>query len=220
MGKSSGSTSVNLDPATQNRQSQIWSAAQQAVASPPPGVNPLTGQAVQGYQNAANAGNLGFSALSGDPAAMAKLMNPYQQDVIDKMNQQFGITSGQVQNQINSQATAAGAFGGSRYGVASGAAQAGLGASQAQQIAGLYSQGYQNAQNQAATLANLGLGAQGQLANLGDYERNIQMQQNPALWRLQVLQGANSGMQSGSTTTQQGGFNPFNAALGVAGLFA
>jgi hypothetical protein len=65
------------------------------------------------------------------------------------------------------------------------------------------------------------LGANAQLASLGDYARQVQMSQDPAMRNLQMLQGLLSGLPSGMSTTQPMYSNPLGgilgAGLGVAG---
>lgn len=219
MGKGSKSQTVTtkVDPQTQAYQQMVRGAAVNAANNyQAPGMDASTQQAIANLGGAAGGLNLGMGALSGDPAAMAQLMNPYNQQVIGQMNQQYGHLANQTMNAINDQATQAGAFGGSRAAVAQGVGLANLNANQAMTQAQLLQSGYQNAQQQAAQLANLGMGANGQLAQLGDYARQIQIQQNPYLSKLQLLQQGLQGMQSGGSTTQPSGSSPFGSLLGGA----
>lgn len=212
-----GSTTTMPDATTQGRQQSVWDAATAAAShSQAPGVNGLTTQAEQNYGNIAAQGNLGMSALGGNASAIQQLMNPYLQQVIGGINNQWGRLSGQVQNNINDQATRGGAFGGSRYGLAMGQGMADLANNQAQQVGNALYSGYTGAVQQAGQLANLGMGANQQLASLGDYNRTVQQQQDPYLRRLQILQSGLSGLQAGQTTTQQGGHNGLLGAIGGA----
>lgn len=216
MAKKGGGTQTvtqTLDPATQKMQQQVYDAARQAAVAPP-GVNPYTMQAAGIYQNAANFGMGGFNALAGDPAAIAKLMNPYQQEVVDATRAQYGTLMSDITNHINDEATQAGAFGGSRHGVAEGVALGNLGQAEAQTLAGLNYQGYTDAMQQAAQLANFGMGATGQMAQLGDYIRSL----DPSLQRLAILKQGMDGTPYGSTqtTTGQAGHNGVTGFLGGA----
>jgi hypothetical protein len=196
--------------------SGFGSAINGPAAAPLPGINPLTKEANGIYQNAAGMTNLGLGALSGDQASIAKLMNPYNQNVIDAMTNNWKNLAAQTTNALNDQATQAGAFGGTRQGVAQGIALAQLNQDQANQMAALQSQGYSDAINQAGSLANLGLGAAGQLAQAGDYARQVQISQDPAMQRLQILQSALSGTPYGMSTTQPVNRNVAAGVLGGA----
>jgi len=116
-------------------------------------------------QQGALAGTAGAGTVAG--TNLAAYQNPYTQQVIDASaadtlrNAQMGL------NALGTQATRAGAFGGSRHGVAMGEMGRGVAQMLGQQAAGLRSQGFLNAQqmvqqdiqnrmNQAAQLANLG----------------------------------------------------------------
>lgn len=219
MGKGSKNQTVTttVDPATAAYQKLVRGAAQNAANNyVAPGADPATTAALGNLQGAAGGFNLGMNALSGDPAAMAQLMNPYTQQVINQMNAQYGKLANQSLNAVNDQATQAGAFGGSRAAVAQGTALGQLNANQAAMQAQLLQSGYQNAQQQAGALAQLGMNANGQMASLGDYLRQIQIQQNPYLSKLNLLQQGLGGMQAGGSTTQPTGSSPFGSALGGA----
>lgn len=199
VGKQTYNSNTNVDEATRLRNEEMWKAAQAAGAAGPGAA--LTG-ANQFYGGAVGAGNLGLGALSGDAAAAAKLMNPYQQQVIDEQNKAWQHINAQTQNQVNDAATRAGAFGGSRHGVMAGQAQAQNNAAQALQTAGLLQGGFESAMGRAAQLGNFGLaGAQGG-SNLG-----LAGVDNPALWRLQMMKlGYNGplGQQTSGAQTQVG----------------
>jgi hypothetical protein len=208
------------DAATGAYQNQIRNAATDAGNHPPPGVDPMVARAGQFYGNAAQAGNLGLSAMNGDPSAIASYMNPYQHNVIDAAQSQFGDTLKMTDNAVADRATQAGAFGGSRYGVAMGVANRGAMKDQNQLLAGLDQQGYTDAMGRAGQAANLGFqGAQG-MAGVGDYNRNVAIQSDPLNWKLQQLQAGNVGGGTTSTTTSQDGKNPLTGAIGGAKIGA
>jgi hypothetical protein len=129
----------------------------------------LIGQGAQGIANAqaqanaysqANMGQSlytlgqGTSALAGagnmyDPSGAQKFMNPYQQQVIDKAIEQIN-RQGQLSRQnLQGQATRAGAFGGSRQGVQDAELERALSEQRNSAIVGGLSQGYNQASTQA-----------------------------------------------------------------------
>jgi hypothetical protein len=221
MGKGAGKPQVTtqaVDPATAAYAKQIHDAAGAAAGNySTVGPNAATTDALGNYSQYASAGLNGLAALGGDPSAMARFQNPYQQQVVDASNANFEKTNAMVGNAADSAATAAGAFGGSRAAVQKGAAQGEAQGAHDQQIAGLLDQGYNNAQTQAGNVANLGMGATGQIANIGDYLRQIQQQQaNPDAARLQLLQQGVTAPTSQTTTTPGQKRNGIAGALGGA----
>jgi hypothetical protein len=220
MGKKGGSqtTTSGPDQFGDFMRHQVYDAANQASNQPVPGANDLTNQAAGQYGQYANLGLGGAAALAGDPNAAARFMNPYQQQVMDQMNQQYGDIRKNTIAATNDAATQAGAFGGSRQGVAEGTALAQVGKDQAMNQANLLQSGYNSAMNQASQSANLGMGATSQLAGIGDYLRNIQLSQDPSTRRFQMMLQAQGGMpQYGSqTATGTPGRNPGAGFLGGA----
>ena len=94
----------------------------------------------QPYLDAATSQLLGSTAAY-DPMSYQQYMNPYQDEVIAGIEQQFQ----KMQNQADAQAVSTGAFGGARQGVQT----AELGAQQAQAVGQAQAQNYQQAQQQA-----------------------------------------------------------------------
>lgn len=218
MGKQAGSQTVTTQPDqfTDQMRRAVWGAAQGAAGAPVPGLDPLTQQAIGGYQRAATAGNLGLSALSGDQNAIHTFYDPYQQNVLNAAMSNWQQLAAQTTNALNDQATRAGAFGGSRQGVAQGVALAQMNQDKANQLAGLQYQGYNDAMARAGQLADAGLGATGQLAQLGDYSRGISLSQDPAMHRFLTYQSALAGMPGGSSVTQPVNRNAGAGLLGGA----
>lgn len=217
--KGGGSTTQTqgLDPQTQAYVDQVRNAATAAGNTAGAGVNPYTQGAADSFGQFAKGGNLGFSALTGDPTATASFMNPYQSNVIDATRAQFDQTRADTLRSVDDASTAAGAFGGTRADVARGAALSGVARDENSTIAGLNQQGYNDAMTRAGSAANLGFGANQQLASLGDYMRSIQNSNDPATRKLGfLLQGMGTPYGQTSTTTQQSGHNPFSGALGGA----
>lgn len=143
---------------------KIWNAAQAAGAAGP---SPLVTGA-SGYNTGLmNAGQTGTAALGGDAAATQQLMNPYQQQVINATNQQWDQNDQNTMNAVADRATKANAFGGSRYGVATGTALAQNNMNRNQAVSGLLYGGYGDAMNRAGQLAGMGYAGSQSNANLG-----------------------------------------------------
>ena len=192
-GDKSTQTTVNsLDPLTQQWRDQLFKASQGAgAAGPGAGMNGANDY----YSQMMKAGGTGTSALAGDPTAVGQMMSPYQQNVIDAMQKQWGNINAQTTNQVNSNATEAGAFGGSRAAVANGAALSGNNIAQAGQTAGLLQSGFSDAMNRAGMLAQGGYAGAGGAAGLG-----MQGVGNPDLWRMMMLRGGLMGTPTGGST--------------------
>lgn len=186
--------------ATNQRAGDIWRAAERASGAIPTSV---TG-AQDYYTGAQTAGRQGLDALTGNAGAQQQFMNPYQTQVIDALNAQFQRGNQMAMNQVNDAATQAGAFGGSRQGIATGTALAQNALNRDQQIAGLLTSGFDNSMNRAAQAAGLGFDAAGAGANLG------MVAGNRDLWRLNTL-------QRGFNPLQVGASRGFNLGLGGKG---
>jgi hypothetical protein len=173
----SSTTSVDRESADMMR--RLWGAGQAAGAAGP---SPLVTGAADYGGAAQAAGNLGFGALGGSQAAIAQLMNPYNQQVIEENRKGWDQTNTNTINQINDAATRARAYGGSRHGVAEGVALSQNNLAQMQQEAGLRSAGYDQAMQQAAQLAGYGFQGAGMNANLG-----LGGVGSPEQWRLMMM---------------------------------
>ena len=116
--------------------------------------------------NAAGAGNQ-YMQMAQDPNAIKNFMNPYLQQTLDpalaELRRQYGISGTQEQ----SQATGAGAFGGSREALMAAENQRNLGTAQSQMIGSAYDKAFQQAQQAQQFGSNLGL--QGNQAALQGY---------------------------------------------------
>lgn len=179
--------------ATNARAGEIFNAARGAAGSIP---QPIL-QAQGTFGAGQTAGQAGLDALTGNPAAGQQFMNPYQQQVIDRLNEQFGVQNQMTMNGVNDAATRGGAFGGSRHGIATGTALAENARNQSMQVAGLLNQGFDNSMARAAQVAGLGQNAAQAGASLG-------MQAgSPELWRLNTLQRGFNPLQAGASS----GFN-------------
>ena len=98
----------------------------------------------QGVNALANAGNM-YDPSSG----VQKFMNPYQQDVIDEAIEQINRQGQMSRQNLQGQATRAGAFGGSRQGVQDAELERALSQQRNAAIVGGLSQGYNQASTQA-----------------------------------------------------------------------
>lgn len=196
-------TTGGLDPTTADWVRKIYGAAGTASKTPGLGVDPNSAQAGRFFGDATRAGNLGFGALSGDPASLAALNNPYMKDVLARVEGDQGRLNAGTISSVNDAATRAGAFGGSRHGVAEGVALGEVNRSAADRMAQLRSEGFNQTQARAGQLANLGMGAAPSLMGYGDYQRSIQEGNNPSMREASVLKNFLSGLPYGMTSTTQ-----------------
>lgn len=127
-------------------------------------------------------------------------MNPYTQQVIDTSMADIGAAQQQAMNKLGAQATQAGAFGGSRHGVAEAMTNQGFIKQAADTAAGLRQQGF-----------NTALGAaQQDVAN-----RLAAAQANQAAWNAAQQFGQTLGLTS-QTANQQAGLSGAQLRLGAA----
>lgn len=115
---------------------------------------PLIGQGAQQFTGAQGALQQGIGALGGaaqmySPTAVQQFMNPYQQQVIDESIRQINRQGDIARQNLQAQATRAGAFGGSREGVQRAELERALSEQRNAAIVGGLSQGYQSAAQQA-----------------------------------------------------------------------
>lgn len=214
-GKGPKTTSAtSLDPQMQNMRNQAWGAAQNWANATPLGADQNTLAAAQHLQGYGASSDLANRVLQGDQAAYQQMANPYQQNVLDQLQQRWGQLQQGANSAVGGQATQAGAFGGTRQGVAQGMAQSQLGQDQMMQMASLMNQNYANTMTQAGQMANMGLGANTQQAAIGDYLRTLQQNQDPAYHKYDVLNNAIRGMPYGQTNTSQSSIPAWQAAVG------
>jgi hypothetical protein len=166
------------------------------------------------FQQAAGAYN---TALQGPN--IGQFMNPYQQQVIDRTMTDIGGAQQQAMNQLGAQATRAGAFGGSRHGVAEGATNAGFIKQLADTSANLNMQGFNTAlgaaQNQQGMMSQLA----GQGFGFGQQIGQQQMQQGGLQQGLmQSLIDSARGQYGGFTGAPSQSLAAPMAALGAANM--
>jgi len=179
------------------------------------------------YNQSAGAYN---SALGNTQQAMAgpqvgRFMNPFDNMVTGRSLQDLERQRIMATNQMDAQAGAAGAFGGSRHGVAQGATNEGFARQGANMFAGLRQAGYNNALGAAQNQQNIqmqGAGQMGQLAGQGfGFGQSIAQQQA----RQGGLQQGMQQMLIDAARNQYGGWagsptaslQPGLAATGVGG---
>ena len=194
-------------------------------------VNPM--QQASLAQQGALAGTVGAGLTNIGTIAgsdIASYQNPYTQQVIDATQADILRGAQQGINALDYQAGRAGAFGGSRHGVALGELGTGVAQQLAQTSAGLRQAGFQNAQQMAQSdiqnrlaQANLGLGSAAQLGALGQQsfgygtaiqgQLAAQGQQQQAME--QALIDAAKAQYAGYTGAPQQSLGYVSAALGA-----
>lgn len=217
MSKKGGNQTVTTQPDEQTRQylQQLYGASTAAAGTNGAGPNPMSKSAADYYANTQAAGNLGFGALRGDPAAVAAMMNPFQNQVIDRVKSQFGDLSRQASRGTADAATRAGAFGGSRHGVVEGTRLAEVEKGAQDKIAGLMSDDYAAAMSRAGGLASMGMQGAGQQHQMGEYFRMLEEMNNPDVRRAEMLR-RNYVPTGGGSTSQPTNRNAGAGFLGGA----
>ena len=167
------------------------------------GANPSMVQPVMNpFQRASSANMQAMNTFSNPAAAAANMMNPYQQQVVDATIRDVGNAAQMGLNQIGAQAQGAGAYGGSRQGIAEAEALKGFNQQALDQVSRLNQQGYQqsinNAFNAASGLQNVG----NQAFNFGNQLQQNQMQQG-AMQQQMMQNLINAGKQQFAGFTGQ-----------------
>lgn len=193
---------TQLSPQEQQQLQSLWNTANQTSAGTLPGVSQQSQEAQKYFAGMLPGANLGMGALSGNPSDVAKLMNPYQGQVIDAANAQFANNNAMLGNQLDSTATSAGAFGGDRAAVAKGAALGQAQIGENSEIGGLLSGGYSDAMRQAGQLAQLGFGGANALQQAGLANTQIGQQQYMMPFQVQAAAMGATPFQGSSTMTQ------------------
>ena len=136
------------------------------------GANPQAAQQPSVYNQSAGAYN---AALGGTAGAMAgpnvdQFMNPYTQNVTNNAMGDLERQRQMATNTMDAQASQAGAFGGSRHGIANAATNEGFARQGANMFGNLQQQGYGQALGAAQNQQGIqmqGAGQMGNLANMG-----------------------------------------------------
>lgn len=163
------------------------------------------------FSAAQNALNMaaGQTLQGGQPIGQQQIqnyMNPYSNLVLNQQLQEMGRQAQMQQQGLNAQAVRAGAFGGSRQGIAQQELNRNLMQTQNQAIAQAMQQNYGQALNTAQQQQQMGLAAANQLGNLGQGIGSLATQQ------FGVGQSMAQGL--GSLGTQLGNMGVQQAALG------
>jgi len=178
----------------------------------------------QGY-NAANVGSQGYNAatvggqnvaaqnvqagqLSG--ANLSQYTNPFEDQVVQQSLDDLDRSRMMAQNKVGAQAGSAGAFGGSRHGIAEAETNRGFADQAARTASGLRQTGFQNAQNMAGQ--DISMRMQGDLANQG---ANLQADTTSAQFvqqaKMQNQASRNQANQFGAAAGNQANMANFNA---------
>jgi hypothetical protein len=147
-------------------------------ANPSMVANPY--QQASGAQAAAM-GRVGQGLTQTAASGMGAYSNPYESQVVQQTLQDVGNQAAMGLNALDAQAGQAGAFGGSRHGIAMAEAAKGFNQQALNQAAQLRQQGFNTALGASQADLNRQLGAAGQLAGMGQqsfgYGQAIQQQQ-------------------------------------------
>ncbi len=179
------------------------------------GANPTMAQpAMNPYQRASGANQMALQTYANPGAAAANMMNPYQQQVVDTTLRDVGSAALIGQNQLDAQAGAAGAFGGSRHGIAQAEALKGYQQQALDKVGALRQQGYNQAMNNAFTAASGLQGAGQQAFDMGMGVQNQQMKQGMMQQAaMQQLIDAAKGQYGGYTGQPNQALNTFAGGL-------
>lgn len=194
----------------------VGMGAYDQAANTPLASDPLVAQAMKGLTANSQLGQQGAQALGGNENAMQGFMNPYNQNVLQQMMQQWTQQNQGLSSQLGNQAAGQNAFGGSRAAIAEGQGLSQNLQNQAMQAAQLQQQGLYNAQNLAQNAAQMGQGADTSLNQMGVQQAN---------WKpSELAMGFNSYPQQTVSTgqgTQQpstpSGFQQILGAIGSMG---
>lgn len=154
-----------------------------ASAGQPFNINTAATQGIQGAM-LGTAGGLGYNSAAG--AQM--YANPFQNQVIQGLQNDAQRGMNMVSNQLGAAATRAGAFGGSRHGIAEGQALGDIQSQLNNQVGNLRYQGYQNAMNQSLQDQQMRLQAASQLGNLSNLGFGMGQEANKQLMQQGYMQ--------------------------------
>jgi len=191
------------------------------------GANPaMTQAAANPYQQAAGAqqaamGRVGAGLTQTAVPGMAAYQNPYESQVVQQSLRDVGSAAQMGLGQLGARAEQAGAFGGSRHGIAEAELMKGYTQQAMDQAARLRQQGFQTSLGASQADLSRQLGAAGQLAGLGGqsfgYGQAIQQQQmaQGAMQQqmMQNLINAAKQQYAGYAGAPQQGLNTFASAV-------
>ncbi len=154
-----------------------------SAAMPQPGFN-VNNAASTGMQRSMAATD---AAMSG-PLNVGAFNNPYQQQVVDTVQEDIERQRQMAMNTLGAQAQSAGAYGGSRQGVAEGVTNAEFGRMAANTLAPLRMQGYNTAMSNAMADRSARLGAANQLGGMANTAFNTGRALNQDMFQQGLLQ--------------------------------
>lgn len=124
----------------------------------------VVGNSIDGMQPAMDRVGAGMTQTAAD--GMATYQNPYEDQVVQKSMMDIGNQGLKMQNQLSAQAGAAGAFGGSRHGIAEAELATNTQQQMLDQAAKLRAQGFNTALGASQADMASQLGAAGQLSGM------------------------------------------------------
>jgi len=173
--KSKTKSSQTLDPWAKNQWETQTRGMQDAVdqytAKP---FNPYQGEMVAGMNGTETNARDMIANNTYDPSNVSKYYNPYEKDVVDAAGAYYDQSLQGNLSQNNARATQAGAFGGSRHGVADAELMRQSTMDKSNMMAQLRYQGYNDAQNVGFQDAANRRADAGMLAQMGATEREIE----------------------------------------------
>ena len=171
-------------------------------------VNTAASQGLQGAM-AGTAAGMGFNSAQ----AANQYANPFQQNVIQGLQKDAMTNYQQGVNQLGAEATAAGAFGGSRHGVAQGTMAANTQNALNNQIGNVRYKGYGDAMSRAAQDQQMRMGAASQLGNLSNLGFGMGQTINQNLAQQGAMQQALQQMAMDKASQQYQGYaqSPYTA---------
>ena len=194
---------------------------------------PYTGELVQGMTPLQQQASDIYGDVSANQLATADLdpyMSPYQQQVIDASLRNLRENQSMALNQLDTQASAANAFGGSRHGVAQAEALKGFDRQAQDLITSQLQSGFMNAQQaaqadmdrrmqQAGSMMQAGEAARalGQAQLQADYAQ-FQAEQGHPLTQLNALLAGASGIPAGLGTVSS--HDPFGGLTAVGNVLS
>ena len=197
---------------------------------------PYTGEFVQGMTPLQQQASGIYGDVSANQLATADLdpyMSPYQQQVIDASLRNLRENQSMALNQLDTQAGASGAFGGSRHGVAQAEALKGFDRQAQDLISSQLQSGFMNAQQAAQADMDRRMQQAGAMMQAGEAERALgqaqlqadyaqfQAEQGYPLTQLNALLAGASGIPAGLGTVSErdpfGGLTAVGKVLGGVG---
>jgi hypothetical protein len=181
------------------------------------GSNPQNVQSPVGSNVSQTSANLFNQAAAGPN--INQFMNPYTSMVTGQAMQDLERQRQMATNDIGASATRAGAFGGSRHGVAEALTNQGFAQQGANMFANLQQQGFNTALNAAQSQQGIQSGLAGQGFNFANTIADRQMREGEAMRTLnQQLIDTAKGQYGGFTGAPNAALAPLFGAIGAANM--